>query len=184
MTTEETLLLSSLMPVQFRSIQPSVNDRMKKLDQQFDTSLIHHGRSSTSNNSGNNGGNSNGGGQLAGAAAAAAAAAAFRMPLTMPLNMPISLAMATVPALNNLNNLAGIVGGSSSIQQQAATTPASVGSAGSLGGSGNSFTDSDSDDGEPPPTNKTRILPPKSCTDGKPTSIKLFSLSRSKRKCR
>ena len=187
------------MPVQFRSIQSmSVNDRMKKLDQ-FDhhhhsssTTALHRGptgvalptsgRNSSSNNSNNISGatssSSSSSSSAVAAAAAAAAVAAFRMPsLSMPLNMPISLAMASVPTLNNLNNLAGFSGlvhssssghlptssaahqmmTSPTSQQQCnniiggggggniTTTPASVGSAGSLGGSGNSFTDSDSD---------------------------------------
>ena len=149
------------MPVQFRSIQSmSVNDRMKKLDQ-FDhhhsssTAALHRGPTGVPT-SGRSGSTNN-----SGASSSSSASAAFRMPslTNMPLNMPISLAMASVPALNNLNNLAGFSGlvhssSSSSAhhptsQQQCigdgAVTPASVGSAGSLGGSGNSFTDSDSD---------------------------------------
>ncbi|KZS08012.1 Uncharacterized protein APZ42_028156 [Daphnia magna] len=148
------------MPVQFRSIQSvSVKDRMKKLDQ-FDQHAIHRGPTGVvlPVSAGGAGGRTSGSSNNAGgqSSTSSSASAAFRMPsLTMPLNMPISLAMASVPALNNLNTLTGLSGlvhhssavhPTSSQQCLGSSTPASVGSAGSLGA--NSFTDSDSDDAE------------------------------------
>ncbi|KAI9559705.1 POU domain [Daphnia sinensis] len=144
------------MPVQFRSIQSvSVKDRMKKLDQ-FDQ---HRGPTGVvlPAGAGTGAGQRTSGSSNSSAGGQSSTSAAFRMPsLTMPLNMPISLAMASVPALNNLNTLTGLSGlvhhstavhpTSSSQQCLGSSTPASVGSAGSLGA--NSFTDSDSDDAD------------------------------------